>query len=456
MLTKSDQVLALGWLTIRKLLNRVLGRSEDMRELGFSAAHFVFADHPALPAGRNLDEWEPEVYERAIHSQPHGMAAADMEVIQQRSTMQRLVQILVSRFEEFLSREGVPLALQWLDPKLSEASKRIRDLGRPVDKLSLHQVMQAVLDACDFQPVVNQLYEEQPGLPGLAILLPSSQTGQATLRTWEPSQQLQPPALAYYDELLLVAAAVLQGTRQWLNSMPHLALVEDMIRRAFASNGPLCLARFQSLLATILDGRLAHAIDMKEVEESILALPCLQRLRHGLPAISHQGALEAIDAEVRAAFIRWVIQPLREPNGPLAACVEQRFQLRESDSHMELRQRHNAAEQALKEAMGIMQPIMIKYPAAPAPPVAEAQAEVSELGAGACIATGTRVTHHVQSPLLWALRHFLAAVHPIQALSCLAGQCKAHAHGSVSRWDIQDAHSRTGSSSFCPQSCCMI
>ena len=374
-LTRSDQVLRLGDQCIKgHLLDRVLNRSEEMKAIGFDSAQFVFADCPDRPAQSSHADYECDLYEHDIISRLQAPYSADIEVIRQHCTMQRLIGILVSRYEEFLCREGVPTALHWLQPKLDEAREQIRALGLPVSQLTLQQVMQAALAACDFQSVFSKLHKEFPGGPALAISLDLGHGRHTTLARWAPALQLQPPALAYYEQQAWVTTAVLQAITHWLVSKPHVALVENMLRRAFASSGPLCLERFESLLAALLDGRLADAIDMEEVTRLILALPTLQRLKCGSPDLSRPGVLAAIDVDnVRAPFIHLVVQPMRDPAGPLARCIEAGFPLVESDSFQEKRRSAEAHKQVLEKAIGLMEVIRDKYPQAPATHAAQGQ-----------------------------------------------------------------------------------
>ncbi|KAK9831269.1 hypothetical protein WJX74_009982 [Apatococcus lobatus] len=378
-LTRSDEVLAMGSEAIQdRLLDRTFGRSEEMAAIGVGSVHFVFGDCPRRPSQMILDDFEAEQYEQHILQ---GLPEAERAFIRQHCTMTQLMTSLVPWFESFLRRNGVPLALRWLEPKLQEALQRITDLGPPVEHLSMQEVMDAVLSCCDFQSVYNKLYREYDDLPGLSICLSPAQDGQLSMAKWRSAQQQQPPAAAYWHQQAAVTAAAAQGIREWLMANHHLPLLDDMLQKAFATRSVLRLDRFQGLLKAILDGRLAHVIDLCVVRERILGLPAIQQLKCGLPALSQPGVLAAIDADVRAAFIHLAVLPLDKHDGPLVHCMveDTGLKLEESAHHQEQRQQAEKDQQAVEEAMQIMKSIQSTETAAHAgPSVPEGRPDIQE------------------------------------------------------------------------------
>ena len=356
-----------------RLLDRTFGGSEEITAIGFGSVHFVFGDCPRRPSEISLDEYESAQYEQHIFQRLPEADGAARDFIQQHCTMKRLMTSLVPWFENFVRKNGIPLALRWLEPKLQEALQRISELSLPVEQLSMQEAMQAALSCCGFQSVYDKLYKDQAGSkPSLSICLSPAQDGQLSMAEWKPLQQLQPPEAAYWHRQQAVTAAAAQGIREWLSASHHMPLLEDMVWRAFATHGPLRLDRFQGLLAAILDGRLAGAIHQEDVSARILALPAVHQLSCGLPALSYPGVLAATDADVRAAFIHLAVLPLEKPDGPLVRCVLEDAQLglRESAEHQ--RQRQGAEEdlQAVQEAMSILKSISSLEPSAHGDPPA--------------------------------------------------------------------------------------
>ena len=375
-LTRSDEVLAMGPEAVQdRLLDRTFGRSEEMAAIGFGSVHFVFGDCPRRPAEISLDDYESTQYEQHILQRLPEADGAARDFIRQHCTMERLMTSLVPWFEKFVRRNGIPLALRWLEPKLQEALLRISELGLPVEQLSMQEVMEAALSCCNFQSVYDKLYRDQAELPSLSICLNPAQDGQLSMADWKPLQQLMPPEAAYWRRQQAVTAAAAQGIREWLSASHHMPLIDHMVRGAFATHGPLRLDRFQGLLAAILDGRLARAIHQGDVAARILALPAVHQLNCGLPALSHPGVLAAIDTDVRAAFIHLAVLPLEKLDGPLVRCVleDAQLELKESVEHQKHRQGEEEDLLAVEEAMSILKSISSQEPAAHgAPPAAGA------------------------------------------------------------------------------------
>ncbi|KAK9867743.1 hypothetical protein WJX84_007087 [Apatococcus fuscideae] len=146
-LTRTDEVTTRDAIQ-DKVLSRILGWSTQMQTAGFPSAYAVIAEHPEGSSGANsLDLNERAHFEQQIFQRLPQLDAAfhpHIDFIRQHCTVRNLIEALVPWFEDFLRREGVPIALQWLQPKLRDASRRITDLGRPVEEITVQEVMEAV------------------------------------------------------------------------------------------------------------------------------------------------------------------------------------------------------------------------------------------------------------------------------------------------------------------------
>ena len=364
-LTRTDEVTTRDAIQ-DKVLSRILGWSTQMQTAGFPSAYAVIAEHPEGSSGANsLDLNELAHFEQQIFQRLPRLDAAfhpHIDFIRQHCTVRNLIEALVPWFEDFLRREGVPIALQWLQPKLRDASRRITDLGRPVEEITVQEVMEAVVRSCPFQSVLDILHQDDPGWPNHAIRMDLSDSEQPSMAQWKPAQ-LHPPALAYHRQQEAVTAAAAQGIEDWLTRQPYMQLLKMMVKQAFASSGPLRLDRFESLLAAILERGLALAVRPQEIKAQILSLPAVQELAFGLPALHNPGALSAIDAAVRTALIHLAVMPLCKPDGRLVRCVEAGFKLEESAVYNERRLHAQDQLRTLKAAMAIMESIKAMHSA---------------------------------------------------------------------------------------------
>ena len=160
-LTKTDEVVTRDNIK-DKVLMRILGQDEQMKEAGLSSAHAVITAVPEDEYEAPLGDFEQQHFQQHIFSKLPQLGHPFSEsgkFIQEHCTMKHLVEDLVPWFESFVRKEGVPITQRWLAPKLQEAQDALTLLGCSVEDLTLSQVMEEVESRCDFQKVIDFLHQ---------------------------------------------------------------------------------------------------------------------------------------------------------------------------------------------------------------------------------------------------------------------------------------------------------
>ncbi|KAK9866200.1 hypothetical protein WJX84_003904 [Apatococcus fuscideae] len=324
-LTRTDEV-TIAKAIQERVLDRVLGQSQEMQRTGFSRAYAVIPklSRDAADAGGS----EQDVFQRqflqllpSLGPEYEGSQAA----VKAHVSMASLISGIVPWFEGFVRRRGVPLALRWLRPRLVAAEDKLLDLGPPAEGLSARQVMAEVSEDCNLQE-------------GLAA-----------------------PDLRFYAEQRKLSAAALAGIKAWLGhgspAAVYYKLIREAVGHAFAARSPLRPERFVHLREAVVEDRLWRAIAPAEVQDAVLGLSCIKDLPLGTPDLMQPGALAKLDSDVRTAVIQTAVLPLMGTQGKLVTCVEAGFPLQESEVYQQ--RRRDAVEQleSIKQAMSIMESI---------------------------------------------------------------------------------------------------